>query len=65
MRYFLAILAIVVSYFLITGIIVGYIFKGNVYGGGGLMASVIMIPVAIFLWKAITRKGVKKDEKTC
>jgi hypothetical protein len=59
MRYFLAILTIIISYIVLSGIIVGIIFKGNVSGGGGLMTSFIMIPVAIFLWKAITRKKEK------
>jgi hypothetical protein len=61
MRYFLAILAIIISYVILSGIIVGIIFKGNVYGGGGLLLSFIMIPVAIFLWKAITRKKENKN----
>lgn len=60
MRYFLAILAIIVAYIFITGLIVGAIFKGNVYGGGALVTALIMIPVAIFLWKAITRKEEAK-----
>jgi ABC-type transport system involved in cytochrome bd biosynthesis fused ATPase/permease subunit len=59
MRYFLAILAIIISYIILSGIIVGAIFKGNVYGGGGLLTTFIMIPVAIFLWKTITKKREK------
>jgi ABC-type transport system involved in cytochrome bd biosynthesis fused ATPase/permease subunit len=59
MRYFLAILAILISYIILSGIIVGAIFKGNVHSGGGLFTAFIMIPVAIFLWKVITRKKEK------
>jgi hypothetical protein len=62
MRYFLAVLAIIISYIILSGIIVGIIFKGNVYGGGGLVTTFVMIPVAIFLWKAITRKKENKSE---
>jgi len=62
MKYVLAILAIIGSYILLSGIIVGLIFKGNVYGGGSLLTSLIMIPVAVFLWKIITGKGSEKNE---
>jgi hypothetical protein len=58
-RGFLATIAIVFSYILLCGIIVGLIFKGNVYGGGGLLTSLIMIPVAIFLWGTITKNERK------
>jgi hypothetical protein len=61
MRYFLAILAIIISYIILSGIIAGLIFKGNV-SAAGLMTAFVMIPVARFLWKAITRKKEKEDE---
>jgi hypothetical protein len=59
MRYIIAIIAILFAYVLLSGIIVGVIFKGNVIGGGGLVTSFVMIPVAVFLWKAIIRKKEK------
>jgi hypothetical protein len=62
MRYFLAIIVIIFTYFLLSGVIMGFIFKGNVYGGAGLLTSFIMIPVAIFLWKAITRRRKNQNE---
>jgi len=64
MKYFIAIIAILFSYILLSGIIVGLIFKGNVYGGGGLLTSLLILPIAIFLWKAITKKRTGKYEET-
>jgi len=61
MKYILAILSIIGLYIILSGIIVGLIFKGNV-ANGGLLTSLIMIPVAIFLWKIITRNRCEKNE---
>lgn len=61
MKYILAILSIIISYIILSGIIVGLIFNGNA-ARGGILTSLIMIPVAIFLWKIITRKRGEKNE---
>jgi len=62
MRYVLAILAILFSYIILSSIIVGAIFKGSVQGGGGILTALIMVPVAIFLWKSIAKKGSQANE---
>jgi len=52
-RYFLAILAIIITHFILSGIIVGPVLNGNLTGNEGLLTALIMIPISIFLWKII------------